>query len=99
MMTDKPTHGQQIAAELRCMLYGTPHPSDDDYAQCRTMNLSYVRFAEICGYADYNDIPDELYVSVYEAGLDTLCLVIGFGAHTILIGGDFHCKPQYIKWS
>lgn len=89
---------ERIAAELRCMLYGTPYPSDDDYAQCRTMNLSYGRFAKMCGHADYKNVTEDECNSVYEAGLK-ICLVLGFGYHTILIGGDFHRKPQYLQWS
>ena len=76
--TREQTAAERIAEELRRMLHGTDNPSDDDYAQCRTMNLSYVRFAEMCGHADYKDVTEEECNSVYDAGLN-LRLVIGFG--------------------
>ena len=96
-MTGKPTP-KKIAAELRRMLYGTDHPPNNIHGQCRTLNLSYSDFAKICGCTDYNDVTPDLCNSVYDEGLE-LRLVFGFGNHTILIGGDYHCKPQSLDWS
>ena len=98
-MTDKPTH-EKIARELRRMLYGNAKPSDNDYAQCRTMQVSYPDLAKICRkyglkYDEPKDIPDELLDQVYEAARKIYTLIVGCGNYTVLVGGDFHCKPKY----
>lgn len=94
-MTDKPAP-ERIARDLRRLLYGKANPSDDDYAQCRTMNVSYPDFAKMCGYAEPKDIPEDpnLYDAVATKASE-IDLIVGFGAYTVLVGGDFHCKPAY----
>ena len=96
-MTDKPTP-EQIARDLRRMLYGMDNPSDNDFAQCRTMQVSYPDFAKVCGYADSNDIPPELYEAVCNQASE-ISLIVGCGHYTVLVGGDFHCKPTYPGYS
>lgn len=92
-MNGKPTP-KQIAAGLSRMLYGTDNPSDNDFAQCRTMNVSYPDFAKMCGYVKPKDIPPELLEAVYNAATN-IPLIVGFGGYTVLVGADFHCKPTY----
>jgi len=95
----KPTV-EEIAHSLRRMLYGKAKPSDNDYAQCRTMQVSYPDFAKICGYERWQDIPENenenLYESVYLEAYENFHLIVGFGQHTILVGGDFQCDVSYI---
>ena len=91
-MTDKPTP-TEIAVKLRHMLYGTNTPSKDDYAQCRRMNVPHKRFAKMCGYADYSEIPEKKCDAIYLAGLkNDVRLVIGFGMYTVLVGSDLEYK-------
>lgn len=85
----KPTP-KQIARDLRCMLYGTNTPSKGDYAQCRRMNVPHKQFAKMCGYADYSEMSEKVCGDIYLAGLeDDICLVIGFGMYTVLVGSDY----------
>ena len=96
--TDKPTPKptpEKIALALRHMLYGKDNPSDNDYAQCRTMQVSYPDFAKICGYTEAKDIPYELWGQVVDTALK-INLLVGCGNYTVLVGGDFHCDcdPQ-----
>ena len=94
-MTDKPKPTpKKIASDLRRMLYGKAKPSDNDYAPCRTMQVSYPDLAKICGYPEVEDIPDELLDQVYKVALKNR-LIVGCGYYTVLVGGDFHCDPQY----
>ena len=95
-MTDKPTP-EKIVRDLRRMLYGKADPLDNNYAQCRTMQVSYPDFAKICGYTETKDIPDDLWSQVYEAALE-IYLIVGCGNYTVLVGGDFHCEPQYPEY-
>ena len=95
-MTDKPTP-EQIARNLRRMLYCKANPSDNDYTQCRTMQVSYPDFVKMSGYAETKDIPYVLFGEVIAAALEEY-LVVGFGTYTVLVGGDFHCEPQYPEY-